>query len=113
MKLRSCLFSRTTTKQTSTAKGFVIICMHTYVLTIRANEITDHIKILNMKTLLIFISLKIVEHFYLGIRQHHCRHCGKAICDSCSSNRINIPIMGFEFDVRICNPCFSELQTVE
>lgn len=49
----------------------------------------------------------------IGIRQHHCRHCGKAICDKCSVNRINIPIMGFEFDVRVCDACFKQLQTVE
>lgn len=51
--------------------------------------------------------------FSSGIRQHHCRHCGKAICDNCSTNRINIPIMGFEYDVRVCDPCFKQLQTVE
>lgn len=49
----------------------------------------------------------------IGIRQHHCRHCGKAICDSCSSNRINIPIMGFEFDVRVCNTCYQQLEQLE
>lgn len=49
----------------------------------------------------------------IGIRQHHCRHCGKAVCDNCSSNRINIPIMGFEFDVRVCTRCYKQLQTVE
>lgn len=48
-----------------------------------------------------------------GIRQHHCRNCGKAICDKCSVNRINIPIMGFEFDVRVCDACYKQLQTVE
>lgn len=49
----------------------------------------------------------------IGIRQHHCRHCGKAICDKCSANRINVPIMGFEFDVRVCDPCFTQLQGIE
>ncbi|ALC39270.1 CG5168 [Drosophila busckii] len=49
----------------------------------------------------------------MRIRQHHCRHCGKAVCDNCSTNRINIPIMGFEFDVRCCDPCYKQLQTVE
>lgn len=49
----------------------------------------------------------------LGIRQHHCRHCGKAICDKCSVNRINIPIMGFEFNVRVCDPCHKQLQQIE
>lgn len=49
----------------------------------------------------------------IGIRQHHCRNCGKAICDKCSTNRINIPIMGFEFDVRVCEPCYNQLKTCE
>ncbi|XP_015785683.1 WD repeat and FYVE domain-containing protein 2 [Tetranychus urticae] len=43
----------------------------------------------------------------IGLRQHHCRRCGKAVCDSCSSNRSVIPIMGFEFLVRICDECQS------
>ncbi|XP_061395820.1 WD repeat and FYVE domain-containing protein 2 [Musca vetustissima] len=49
----------------------------------------------------------------IGLRQHHCRNCGRAICDNCSQNRINIPIMGFEFDVRVCNACYNELHAVE
>lgn len=49
----------------------------------------------------------------LGIRQHHCRHCGKAICDKCSAQRVNIPIMGFEFDVRVCDPCHKQLLPIE
>uniref|UniRef100_U5ENG3 FYVE-type domain-containing protein n=1 Tax=Corethrella appendiculata TaxID=1370023 RepID=U5ENG3_9DIPT len=49
----------------------------------------------------------------IGIRQHHCRHCGKAVCDKCSTNRINIPIMGFEFDVRVCDHCHNELKSTE
>lgn len=49
----------------------------------------------------------------IGIRQHHCRNCGKAICDKCSINRINIPIMGFEFDVRVCDHCHQILKSTE
>lgn len=41
----------------------------------------------------------------LGLRQHHCRHCGKALCARCTSHRIPIPVMGFEFEVRVCDPC--------
>lgn len=55
----------------------------------------------------------ILDQRQLGIRQHHCRHCGRAVCDKCSTNRINIPIMGFEFDVRVCDPCYNQLQAVE
>lgn len=43
----------------------------------------------------------------IGIRQHHCRRCGKAVCDSCSSNRSSIPVMGYEFRVRVCDECHS------
>ncbi|UYV79634.1 WDFY2 [Cordylochernes scorpioides] len=43
----------------------------------------------------------------IGIRQHHCRRCGKAVCDRCSSNKSTIPMMGYEFDVRVCDECHS------
>ncbi|KAF5303192.1 hypothetical protein FQA39_LY10105 [Lamprigera yunnana] len=46
----------------------------------------------------------------LGLRQHHCRHCGKAVCDRCSLGRLTIPIMGFEFAVRVCEPCHIALR---
>lgn len=54
------------------------------------------------------------EQKALGVnRQHHCRNCGKAICDKCSPNRINIPIMGFEYDVRVCNNCYTALKDTD
>lgn len=43
------------------------------------------------------------------IFKHHCRRCGKAVCDTCSSKRSLIPIMGYEFQVRVCDECFSVL----
>lgn len=46
------------------------------------------------------------ETMTLGLRQHHCRNCGKAICGDCSSHRITIPKLGFELLVRICDDCF-------
>lgn len=49
----------------------------------------------------------------LGSRQHHCRHCGKAVCDKCSSARLTIPVMGFEFAVRVCDPCHIALKDIE
>ncbi|CAD5113658.1 DgyrCDS2819 [Dimorphilus gyrociliatus] len=41
----------------------------------------------------------------LGGRQHHCRKCGLAFCDSCSTRRTTIPLLGFEYAVRICDRC--------
>ncbi|XP_050306648.1 WD repeat and FYVE domain-containing protein 2 [Anthonomus grandis grandis] len=49
----------------------------------------------------------------IGLRQHHCRHCGKAVCEKCSLNRITIPVMGFEFAVRVCEPCHNILKERE
>lgn len=41
----------------------------------------------------------------IGLRQHHCRKCGKAVCGKCSARRSSIPRMGFEFAVRVCDSC--------
>lgn len=57
-----------------------------------------------------FWNLKaIYENKVIGNRQHHCRNCGKAVCGSCSEQKSTIPMMGFEFNVRICADCFSLL----
>ncbi|XP_045470295.1 WD repeat and FYVE domain-containing protein 2 [Harmonia axyridis] len=49
----------------------------------------------------------------LGLRQHHCRHCGKAVCEKCSAGRLTIPAMGFEFPIRVCDPCHNNLKDKE
>eukprot|EP00755_Sulcionema_specki_P013786 Sspe_Gene.54926::Locus_30257_Transcript_1_1_Confidence_1.000_Length_1960::g.54926::m.54926 len=38
-------------------------------------------------------------------RKHHCRACGQIICDSCSSTRLPITVMGYEEPVRVCHAC--------
>uniref|UniRef100_A0A6G1S5K9 WD repeat and FYVE domain-containing protein 2 n=1 Tax=Aceria tosichella TaxID=561515 RepID=A0A6G1S5K9_9ACAR len=42
----------------------------------------------------------------IGLRQHHCRNCGKAVCGDCSQRRSTIPLLGFEYQVRVCDECF-------
>jgi len=42
----------------------------------------------------------------IGLRQHHCRNCGKAICGDCSQQKSTIPLIGFEYPVRVCDDCF-------
>ncbi|CAH1781379.1 unnamed protein product [Owenia fusiformis] len=49
------------------------------------------------------------EQKTIGLRQHHCRKCGKAVCHKCSSARSSIPAMGYEFDVRVCDECFNTI----
>uniref|UniRef100_A0A3B4B649 FYVE-type domain-containing protein n=1 Tax=Periophthalmus magnuspinnatus TaxID=409849 RepID=A0A3B4B649_9GOBI len=45
----------------------------------------------------------------IGLRQHHCRKCGQAVCGKCSSKRSAIPLMGFEFEVRVCDSCYGSI----
>uniref|UniRef100_A0A8C7UB15 WD repeat and FYVE domain containing 1 n=1 Tax=Oncorhynchus mykiss TaxID=8022 RepID=A0A8C7UB15_ONCMY len=46
----------------------------------------------------------------IGLRQHHCRKCGKAVCGKCSSKRTTYPVMGFEFQVRVCDTCYDTVK---
>jgi len=46
----------------------------------------------------------------IGQRQHHCRSCGRAICDKCSGKRLSLPKLGFEFQVRACDECAASVK---
>jgi len=50
--------------------------------------------------------------FTLSKRRHHCRLCGDVFCDTCSSNRVELPLPGAEFEkpVRICDSCNSDVE---
>ncbi|CAF1231352.1 unnamed protein product [Adineta steineri] len=49
----------------------------------------------------------------LGLRQHHCRKCGRAVCDSCSPTRQALPLIGYEIAQRVCNDCVKTLKNNE
>jgi len=49
----------------------------------------------------------------IGLRQHHCRKCGKAICDYCSSKRSTLTDRGHEYPVRVCEDCFINISPEE
>ncbi|XP_059163090.1 zinc finger FYVE domain-containing protein 21-like [Physella acuta] len=40
-------------------------------------------------------------------RKHHCRRCGKCLCDSCCKNQATLPRMGFIDPVRHCQSCMT------
>ncbi|WAR27374.1 WDFY2-like protein [Mya arenaria] len=56
---------------------------------------------------------KMWEERTIGIRQHHCRKCGKAVCEKCSCKRSTIPPMGYEYEVRVCDDCFEKITDEE
>uniref|UniRef100_A0A8C2NQC3 WD repeat and FYVE domain containing 1 n=1 Tax=Capra hircus TaxID=9925 RepID=A0A8C2NQC3_CAPHI len=45
-----------------------------------------------------------------GAVMHHCRKCGQAVCGKCSSKRSSYPVMGFEFQVRVCDSCYDSIK---
>ncbi|KAJ7329920.1 hypothetical protein JRQ81_016094 [Phrynocephalus forsythii] len=49
------------------------------------------------------------SEFTLTWRRHHCRACGKVICQACSSNKHGLDYMK-NHPARVCDLCFKELQ---
>eukprot|EP00835_Amoeboradix_gromovi_P006943 NODE_953_length_2810_cov_0.269273.p1 type:complete len:332 gc:universal NODE_953_length_2810_cov_0.269273:457-1452(+) len=45
--------------------------------------------------------------FNLINRKHHCRNCGKCVCNNCSKDRMMLPKYGIMQLVRVCSICFS------
>lgn len=37
--------------------------------------------------------------------KHHCRHCGRVVCDLCSKDREPVPWYGYLHKVRVCRGC--------
>ncbi|KAL3312785.1 WD repeat and FYVE domain-containing protein 1 [Cichlidogyrus casuarinus] len=48
---------------------------------------------------------KIIEDACFGSMQHHCRRCGKAVCQKCSPHTSTLPSSGYETAVRVCKDC--------
>uniref|UniRef100_A0A1A9ZHX1 FYVE-type domain-containing protein n=1 Tax=Glossina pallidipes TaxID=7398 RepID=A0A1A9ZHX1_GLOPL len=44
--------------------------------------------------------------FTMLMRRHHCRRCGRVVCFACSTQRMRIPEIYEDVDVRICNDCY-------
>ncbi|XP_048579492.1 uncharacterized protein LOC5521723 isoform X2 [Nematostella vectensis] len=38
-------------------------------------------------------------------RKHHCRQCGRVLCNKCCNEKVPLPQMGFEDPERICDYC--------
>jgi hypothetical protein len=47
--------------------------------------------------------------FTIYERRHHCRHCGKLFCSSCSQYQSEIPEMKIHQKVRVCKTCHDRL----
>ncbi|KAH9641473.1 hypothetical protein HF086_006089 [Spodoptera exigua] len=48
--------------------------------------------------------------FTLTMRKHHCRHCGRMLCNKCSNQDVPILKFGMNKPQRVCEICFNVLQ---
>ncbi|KAH8414086.1 hypothetical protein KR222_005960, partial [Zaprionus bogoriensis] len=51
--------------------------------------------------------------FTMLVRRHHCRRCGRVVCYACSTQRMVIPELYGEVEVRVCNDCSTPLPAME
>ena len=51
------------------------------------------------------------SEFSFSRRRHHCRHCGRLVCPSCSPKKCKIEKLGEKKNVRVCNPCLQVLNS--
>ena len=40
-------------------------------------------------------------------RRHHCRSCGRCVCNECSGKRLSLPYCKNDGEVRICDACYT------
>ncbi|XP_010627525.1 FYVE, RhoGEF and PH domain-containing protein 6 [Fukomys damarensis] len=52
------------------------------------------------------------SEFTLTWRRHHCRACGKVVCQTCSSNKYGLDYLKNQ-PARVCEHCFQELQKLD
>uniref|UniRef100_A0A8R1I2E3 phosphatidylinositol-3,5-bisphosphate 3-phosphatase n=1 Tax=Caenorhabditis japonica TaxID=281687 RepID=A0A8R1I2E3_CAEJA len=43
-------------------------------------------------------------------RQHHCRHCGRIVCEGCSKQRYSTVDEGQNVQKRVCDSCYTSMQ---
>ncbi|XP_060650775.1 zinc finger FYVE domain-containing protein 26 homolog [Drosophila nasuta] len=51
--------------------------------------------------------------FTMLMRRHHCRRCGRVVCYACSTQRMIIPELYGEVEVRVCNDCYTPVVAEE
>ncbi|KAF7487947.1 Zinc finger FYVE domain-containing protein 26 [Sarcoptes scabiei] len=47
-----------------------------------------------------------IVRFSMINRRHHCRRCGRVVCNNCSTNNLLITDINALFPVRVCDDCF-------
>lgn len=50
------------------------------------------------------------KEFTLLFRRHHCRNCGKCVCEICSRDKVRILRIDANKLFKVCNPCAVEIK---
>lgn len=53
------------------------------------------------------------EFFSSFKRKHHCRVCGRILCDTCCNNRLVLKTLGYEEKKRTCHECKESLEKMQ
>ncbi|XP_046971190.1 zinc finger FYVE domain-containing protein 26 homolog isoform X2 [Vanessa cardui] len=49
-----------------------------------------------------------ISIFSMIIRRHHCRRCGRVVCQGCSRNKMQVPTYPSGVKFRVCDDCFTQ-----
>nr|XP_026489638.1 zinc finger FYVE domain-containing protein 26 homolog isoform X2 [Vanessa tameamea] len=49
-----------------------------------------------------------ISIFSMIIRRHHCRRCGRVVCQGCSRNKMQVPTYPSGVKFRVCEDCFTQ-----
>lgn len=52
------------------------------------------------------------KEFNFFRRQHHCRNCGKVVCSTHGSHKIELKELGYSKTQRVCSACFKNLKII-
>ncbi|CAA88884.2 Phosphatidylinositol-3,5-bisphosphate 3-phosphatase MTMR3 [Caenorhabditis elegans] len=50
---------------------------------------------------------------YVEDRQHHCRNCGRVVCEDCSKNRFSVIEEGKSVQKRACDSCYDSMHETD
>jgi len=46
----------------------------------------------------------------LSKRRHHCRRCGRSLCEEHCAKKHDLPVYGIKEEVRVCEACWNDLE---
>mmetsp|Transcript_16972 Transcript_16972/g.38191 ORF Transcript_16972/g.38191 Transcript_16972/m.38191 type:complete len:85 (-) Transcript_16972:522-776(-) len=50
------------------------------------------------------------KQFTFFIRKHHCRNCGRCVCEICSRDKMRVPSLDERQLFKVCSDCGKELK---